>query len=606
MWPVRSATVDYSGEFDRHLPRPRPGIRATWRRVPQPWHRHLRLRGSRPGRPRPCTCRPPQRKWPTISMRAWPSSTPAARPRGSAPGRGTTSSLRRSTVCIARWRASSSCSGLATSGFRSPAGLIAGIRGTTPLVPSRRVCQAGRDPLRAPAVVRAALRRARAPRRAVRADRRRPPGLGSGRPRARYSLVVNRMSPSAWTRGNERAMFATLHYLAYLERHRDAGAERARRLPRSSSPRRASSRCLRASASRTRATRVIDDPADAVEAARDLASRSSSSRTSAAAAPGSSRMPRSRSWRRPTLELGLDGTLARPGAAAGRGRPGRADRDPRRPLPLRDQAAAHAGQLQPLPRRLLRAAGVADGVSGRGLPIEGFDPPGEAVDDALRIAAAAGLDLGGVEYLVNARTGMPTFYDVNALSNFVAERARGGRVRPVRRPGRSHRRTRRLADCSLLELVRRAFSGRRPRRSCRGGILGGDGRADRRPARRPTRAYLAAQGAPRRRAPPGRGRPRAALRARVPTADLGPGAVRLAEAVLAPILAVDDVLEPKGDEPPPAPEEVLANARALLAPPQGDTPFGRRYVALMQRDPDLVMAHAPVMKLLGTGVGPAE
>ena len=33
----------------------------------------------------------------------------------------------------------------------------------------------------------------------------------------RYSLVVNRMSPSAWTRGNERAMFATLHYLAYLE-----------------------------------------------------------------------------------------------------------------------------------------------------------------------------------------------------------------------------------------------------------------------------------------------------------------------------------------------------------------------------------------------------
>ena len=37
------------------------------------------------------------------------------------------------------------------------------------------------------------------------------------------------------------------------------------------------------------------------------------------------------------------------------------------------------------------------------------------------IARAAGLDLGGVEYLVNARTGEPTFYDVNALSNFVAD-----------------------------------------------------------------------------------------------------------------------------------------------------------------------------------------
>jgi len=72
------------------------------------------------------------------------------------------------------------------------------------------------------------------------------------------------------------------------------------------------------------------------------------------------------------------------------------------------------------------------------------------------------------------------------------------------------------------------------------------------------------------------------------------------------ILAVDDALEPKGDELPPAPEDVLADARELLAPPRDDTAFGRRYVALMQRDPDLVMAHAPVVKLLGTGIAPAE
>ena len=43
------------------------------------------------------------------------------------------------------------------------------------------------------------------------------------------------------------------------------------------------------------------------------------------------------------------------------------------------------------------------------------------VEDAKRIVRAGGLDLGGVEYLVNARTGEPTFYDVNALSNFVAD-----------------------------------------------------------------------------------------------------------------------------------------------------------------------------------------
>jgi hypothetical protein len=64
---------------------------------------------------------------------------------------------------------------------------------------------------------------------------------------------------------------------------------------------------------------------------------------------------------------------------------------------------------------------VADGVSGRGLPIQAYDPPADVVEDAKRIVAAGGLDLGGVEYLVNERDGRATFYDVNALSNFVAD-----------------------------------------------------------------------------------------------------------------------------------------------------------------------------------------
>ncbi|MCK5635493.1 MAG: hypothetical protein KAI06_10410, partial [Anaerolineales bacterium] len=32
-----------------------------------------------------------------------------------------------------------------------------------------------------------------------------------------YSLIVNRMSPSAHTRGNAQAIFSTLHYLSYLK-----------------------------------------------------------------------------------------------------------------------------------------------------------------------------------------------------------------------------------------------------------------------------------------------------------------------------------------------------------------------------------------------------
>ena len=46
------------------------------------------------------------------------------------------------------------------------------------------------------------------------------------------------------------------------------------------------------------------------------------------------------------------------------------------------------------------------------------------------------------------------------------------------------------------------------------------------------------------------------------------------------------------------PEELLDRARELLLPPKADTPFGRRYVSLMQKEPELVLAHAGVAKLL--------
>jgi hypothetical protein len=47
-------------------------------------------------------------------------------------------------------------------------------------------------------------------------------------------------------------------------------------------------------------------------------------------------------------------------------------------------------------------------------------PPLELILAAERIARAAGLDVGGVEYLIDDRDGEPRFYDINALSNFVA------------------------------------------------------------------------------------------------------------------------------------------------------------------------------------------
>ena len=47
-------------------------------------------------------------------------------------------------------------------------------------------------------------------------------------------------------------------------------------------------------------------------------------------------------------------------------------------------------------------------------------PPPELIEAAERIARGAGLDVGGVEYLIDDRDGSARFYDINALSNFVA------------------------------------------------------------------------------------------------------------------------------------------------------------------------------------------
>src|SRR5690348_14501040 len=53
-------------------------------------------------------------------------------------------------------------------------------------------------------------------------------------------------------------------------------------------------------------------------------------------------------------------------------------------------------------------------------------------------------------------------------------------------------------------------------------------------------------------------------------------------------------------------DELLERARELLAPPKEKTPFGRRYLSLMQREPGLVMEHSRVVSHLKAGPGPGS
>ena len=56
-----------------------------------------------------------------------------------------------------------------------------------------------------------------------------------------------------------------------------------------------------------------------------------------------------------------------------------------------------------------------------GLRIEPFEPPPEIIETVERIVKAAKIDVGGIEYLIDDRNGDALFYDINALSNFVAD-----------------------------------------------------------------------------------------------------------------------------------------------------------------------------------------
>ncbi len=56
-----------------------------------------------------------------------------------------------------------------------------------------------------------------------------------------------------------------------------------------------------------------------------------------------------------------------------------------------------------------------------GLKVEAYTPPKEVIGAVEAIAQSAGIDVGGIEYMVDDRDGSILYYDINALSNFVAD-----------------------------------------------------------------------------------------------------------------------------------------------------------------------------------------
>jgi hypothetical protein len=234
-----------------------------------------------------------------------------------------------------------------------------------------------------------------------------------------YSLVVNRMSPSAWTRGHAGAIFHSLHYLAWLD---GIGANvlngyDAYRLELSKA---AQCALFARLGVRHPRTRVVNAASAAVEAAADLRFPVLVKPNVGGSGAGIVSFQTHAELAAAELAPGLDGTLLvqeqLPAAGEAIVRVEILDGE----LLYAIRILLAPGSFNLCPADYCELPGIADGVSGRGLPIERFDPPADVVDDVKRIVSAARIDVGGVEYVVDARKGEACFYDVNALSNFVA------------------------------------------------------------------------------------------------------------------------------------------------------------------------------------------
>lgn len=239
-----------------------------------------------------------------------------------------------------------------------------------------------------------------------------------------YSLVVNRMSPSAWLRGHGHAVFHVADYLAHLDAI-GANVMNGYNAYRYEISKAAQLTLFSKLGVRHPAARVINDPRLAPQAATGLrfpvlikpnvggsgagiASFNDENELAGAVADG-------------TLDLGPDGS-----ALVQEQLPARGDRVFR--IEILDGRYLYcialeleSGTFNLCPADYCQVPGMRDGVSGRGLPVSAFDPPSHAVETARRLLRAGGMELGGVEYLINDRDGLAYFYDINALSNFVAD-----------------------------------------------------------------------------------------------------------------------------------------------------------------------------------------
>lgn len=252
------------------------------------------------------------------------------------------------------------------------------------------------------------------------------------RPERRYSLVMNRMSPSAWNREHGDCIFYTLGFLNHLER-RGVRVINGLKAFRTELSKAAQLSLLDSLGLPFPKARVIHRASQAVAAAQGLRWPIVVKPNIGGSGAGVKRFdtPEALAAAADTNELafGLDST-----ALVQEFIPALGSHIVR--VEVLNGKSLYAikvhitGETFDLcPADICKTTGGVDlnraacpvDAPKTGISVEGYEPPPEVIDDVERIMSHAGIELGGVEYITDSRDGQRLYYDINALSNFVAD-----------------------------------------------------------------------------------------------------------------------------------------------------------------------------------------
>jgi RimK-like ATP-grasp domain len=247
-----------------------------------------------------------------------------------------------------------------------------------------------------------------------------------------FSLVMNRMSPSAWQRGLASAVFYTLNYAAHLEACGVRVVNGSRAFTHEIS-KALQLQMLESLGLPYPKARVIHDPAQALAAAEEIGYPLVLKPNIGGSGAGIIRFSNPDDLKRAVSEGNLyfgidsvalvqeffparDSVITRVEVLGGKYL-----------YAIQIHTTGETFNLCPADicqntrgEELTRIACPVDAPK-TGLTVESYTPPRQVIDDVELIMQTAGIEVGGIEYVIDDRNGNLLYYDINALSNFVAD-----------------------------------------------------------------------------------------------------------------------------------------------------------------------------------------